>query len=255
MSGLEGRNGVTRSNVDARVGDLKGAILRAYSPETPEFIRAKAIAKTKFGTRPWESGVLDEEELFPELDVLHEWLQYAIRESDLRKQHKLKTDHLYEQVEAKYQNLTENDIQTLVVKDKWIASVESAIGQEVERLTGRLVERVRVLEGRYENALPELTARVERFARKVKRHLEGMGQLLTGRTRLPAFGGEWELRRLGDLGTFNKGRGIARGDVRENGVRCVRYGELYTRYENYVAKPVSQDSTVHCGYGVADQEG
>ena len=65
-------------------------------------------------------------------------------------------------------------------------------------------------------------------------------QLLTGSTRLPGFGGEWEIRRLGDLGTVSKGRGIKRNELCETGVRCVRYGELYTRYENYVAKPLSR---------------
>ena len=67
-----------------------------------------------------------------------------------------------------------------------------------------------------------------------------MQELLTGRTRLPGFEGEWEVSQLGDLGTFAKGRGIARGDLRETGARCVRYGELYTRYKNYVAKPKSR---------------
>ena len=67
-----------------------------------------------------------------------------------------------------------------------------------------------------------------------------MQELLTGRTRLPGFGGEWEMRRLGNLGTFSKGRGIKRTDLRKTGVGCVRYGELYTRYENYVSKPVSK---------------
>ena len=69
-----------------------------------------------------------------------------------------------------------------------------------------------------------------------------MQQLLTGRTRLPGFGGEWATRRLGDLGVFCKGRGIRRDELRDTGVRCVRYGELYTRYENYVTKPVSRIS-------------
>ena len=67
-----------------------------------------------------------------------------------------------------------------------------------------------------------------------------MQELLTGRTRLPGFEGEWEVSQLGDLGTFAKGRGIARGDLRETGARCVRYGELYTRYKNYMAKPKSR---------------
>ena len=67
-----------------------------------------------------------------------------------------------------------------------------------------------------------------------------MQELLTGRTRLPGFGGEWETGRLGDLGTFYKGRGIRRDELGETGVCCVRYGTLYTRYENYVVKPVSR---------------
>ena len=67
-----------------------------------------------------------------------------------------------------------------------------------------------------------------------------MQQLLTGKARLPGFGGEWETKRLGNLGTFSKGRGIRRDELGETGVRCVRYGEIYTRYENYVVKPVSR---------------
>ncbi|WP_419162884.1 restriction endonuclease subunit S [Candidatus Palauibacter sp.] len=67
-----------------------------------------------------------------------------------------------------------------------------------------------------------------------------MQQLLTGRTRLPGFGGEWAGRRLGELGAFRKGKGIRRTELRETGARCVRYGELYTRYQNYVVNPVSR---------------
>ena len=67
-----------------------------------------------------------------------------------------------------------------------------------------------------------------------------MQELLTGRSRLPGFGRGWETGRLGDLGTFSKGRGIRRDELGETGVRCVRYGEIYTRYENYVVKPVSR---------------
>lgn len=67
-----------------------------------------------------------------------------------------------------------------------------------------------------------------------------MQQLLTGRTRLPGFEGEWETRRLGELGAFRKGKGIRRTELRDNGSACVRYGELYTLYENYVIHPVSR---------------
>lgn len=54
------------------------------------------------------------------------------------------------------------------------------------------------------------------------------------------FGRAWETRRLGALATFRKGKGIRRTDLRKIGARCVRYGELYTRYRNYVVDPISR---------------
>ena len=74
--------------------------------------------------------------------------------------------------------------------------------------------------------------------RSVKRG--AMQLLLTGRARLPGFDGEWSVHTLGALGTLMKGRGIRRDDVRGQGVPCIRYGELYTRYSDYVAQPTSR---------------
>ena len=67
-----------------------------------------------------------------------------------------------------------------------------------------------------------------------------MQQLLTGKTRLPGFRGEWETKQLVELGVFSKGRGIKRSDVRDEGHPCIRYGELYTRYSDFVATPVAR---------------
>ena len=54
------------------------------------------------------------------------------------------------------------------------------------------------------------------------------------------FNGEWETKRLGELGTFVKGRGIKRDDISDEGLPCVRYGELYTRYKDYILKVESR---------------
>ena len=67
-----------------------------------------------------------------------------------------------------------------------------------------------------------------------------MQQLLTGKSRLPGFSGTWETKRLEDLGSFSKGRGIKREDVSDAGLPCIRYGELYTRYKDYILTPVSR---------------
>ena len=65
-----------------------------------------------------------------------------------------------------------------------------------------------------------------------------MQQLLTGKTRLPGSNGQWERKRLGELGAFSKGRGIKREDVSDTGLPCIRYGELYTRYKDYILNSV-----------------
>ena len=126
----------------------------------------------------------------------------------------------------------------------------SAVGQTMASLNTQILRAVQVVlaplsEQRTIAALlsdvDELIGSLEALIAK-KRNIKQavIQQLLTGKTRLPGFGGEWEIRRLGDLGTFRKGRGIKRDELCRTGIRCVRYGELYTRYENYVAKPVSR---------------
>ena len=54
------------------------------------------------------------------------------------------------------------------------------------------------------------------------------------------FSGEWETKQLGEIGLFSKGRGIKRDDVTDEGVPCIRYGELYTRYQDYILKVASR---------------
>ena len=60
------------------------------------------------------------------------------------------------------------------------------------------------------------------------------------RTPLPKFTKEWIKKRLGEIGRFSKGRGIRRNDVSDDGVPCIRYGEIYTQYQDYVISPVSR---------------
>ncbi len=61
-----------------------------------------------------------------------------------------------------------------------------------------------------------------------------MQQLLTGQTRLPGFEGEWEVRRLGEVGVFLKGSGIKRDESSSGDLPCIRYGEIYTHHNDYV---------------------
>jgi type I restriction enzyme S subunit len=44
----------------------------------------------------------------------------------------------------------------------------------------------------------------------------------------------FQLESLENLGQFLKGKGISKSDVQENGITCVRYGELYTRHNRVI---------------------
>jgi type I restriction enzyme S subunit len=71
-----------------------------------------------------------------------------------------------------------------------------------------------------------------------------MQQLLTGQTRLPGFHGEWEVKRLGEVATFFKGKGLPKSALSESGAEpCIHYGELFTRYPETIAEIFSRTDT------------
>jgi type I restriction enzyme M protein len=90
---------------------------------------------------------------------------------------RLKTaqDDLEAKLDAQYPKLTEADIQTLVVDDKWLTALASAVQGELDRVSQTLTGRIRQLAERYATPLPELTTEVESLADKVAGHLAKMG--------------------------------------------------------------------------------
>lgn len=83
--------------------------------------------------------------------------------------------------------------------------------------------------------IDELILSLEKLVAKKKAIKQGaMQELLTGKRRLPGFSGEWSKCKLGSLGVFLKGTGISRNDSNSGNLPAVRYGELYTKHQNYV---------------------
>ena len=81
---------------------------------------------------------------------------------------------LNHQVLARYTTLAEDEIKTLVVEDKWFASIQVEIGGEVQRLTQELAGRVKELEDRYAKPLPMLEEELAVLSERVDRHLRKM---------------------------------------------------------------------------------
>ncbi len=99
-------------------------------------------------------------------------------ETKVSKAVKTVQEHLNEKVLARYTALTETEIRTLVIKDKWFASIRAAVENEVQGLTRQLAGRVTELEERYARSLQELEREVEVFYAKVEGHLERMGSVV-----------------------------------------------------------------------------
>lgn len=75
----------------------------------------------------------------------------------------------------KYGDLTEEDIKTLVLDDKWRATVVRRVAGEVEALTLDLVARIKQLGERYAETVSDLDAQLEKLEAKVAEHLAAMG--------------------------------------------------------------------------------
>jgi type I restriction enzyme M protein len=116
----------------------------------------------------------DNEEL-GELRVLNQWLKLDGDKANLKKRLKEAKAALDSQAYARYPRLTVSEIKTLVVVDKWLAALESAIHGEMDRLSRQLTQRVKELVERYEMPLPQMAERVAELEVKVSRHLEKMG--------------------------------------------------------------------------------
>ncbi len=130
---------------------------------------------TKDGVKARLKALEDEAESDDERDALTRCLALIEAESGAAKAVKEAEGALNEKVLARYCKLTEAEIKTLVVEDKWLASLRAAVEGEVHRLTQRLAGRVKELEERYAQPLPALEREVESFGTKVEGHLKKMG--------------------------------------------------------------------------------
>ncbi len=74
-----------------------------------------------------------------------------------------------------FAQLTEDEIQNLTVKDKWLATLISLIENRLENAIQQLISRVNILEDRYRSPMAELAQEVEIWQRKVDAHLKNMG--------------------------------------------------------------------------------
>lgn len=130
--------------------------------------KASVAARLKLATKALK---VDREEI-ASLEKVKKLIE---QEANAKKSVKAAQEALDQQVLDQYRNLEAQDIKSLVVEDKWHATLHSNITAEIERVTQQLANRVKTLEERYSEPLPKLTESVSDLASKVDEHLKSMG--------------------------------------------------------------------------------
>ena len=119
--------------------------------------------------------IKDDPDFADELNVLQDYLKLIEQESNIKKKIKEALAELDKKVIDKYEVLTEDDIKTLVVDDKWLAAIERDVKTEMGRISQRLTQRIKELACRYEIPLPQLDKEVNELTSNVENHLQKMG--------------------------------------------------------------------------------
>ena len=80
-------------------------------------------------------------------------------------------------IQARYQSLSREEVQSLVIDDKWLAALETGVQSELNRVSQALAGRVKELAERYAEPLPQLSAQVEALHARVQSQLQRMGYI------------------------------------------------------------------------------
>ena len=160
---------VKLENVTAQLAELE----EENGGEDGAFAKLEKINKGNVTARLKE--IKGDNEAKEEADALNNWLKFNKDQAAKKRAIKATEADLDAKAYAHYPKLTENEIKTLVVDDKWLAALETAISGEMDRISQALTRRVKNLAERYEIPLPELTGRVTVLEAKVDQHLERMG--------------------------------------------------------------------------------
>jgi type I restriction enzyme M protein len=135
--------------------------------EVDKINKANVIARLK--------EIQGDKEAQEEADALNAWLKLSNQESELKRTLKEAETELDAKAYAKYPTLSEAEVKTLVVDDKWLAALDAAIHGEMDRISQALTQRVKQLAERYGTPMPQLASRVADLERAVNHQLERMG--------------------------------------------------------------------------------
>ena len=145
----------------------EGGLLEDAKNDKDKLTKASATARLK--------EIKTDMEAADEREELQAFLSLLEHEAVLSSCIKTAQEAMVVKVAAKYEQLTQTDIKALVVNDKWIATLATAVQGELDRVSQTLTGRIRELTERYESPLPQIVDEVAALSAKVDEHLKKMG--------------------------------------------------------------------------------
>jgi type I restriction enzyme M protein len=145
----------------------EGGLLEEAKNERGKITKANVKARLK--------DIFADPDTEVERTILHVYLILLEQETEANKKVKDVQKALDAKVVARYKVLSEDEVKTLVIEDKWLATLASDVQTELNRLSQALTGRIKELAERYAMPLPKLSEEVEILTGKVDAHLKKMG--------------------------------------------------------------------------------
>jgi type I restriction enzyme M protein len=162
-----GRDAISRQmeEMDEEHGGEEGLLAEAKNDKGK---LTRASVKARLAETRHDKAAADERK------VLEAYLELIELEAAAGKAVKDAQKALDARVTAQYGRFTEVEIKTLVVEDKWLATLAASVQGELNRVSQELTGRIRQLAERYATPVPTLIDDVERLAARVDGHLKKM---------------------------------------------------------------------------------
>lgn len=110
-----------------------------------------------------------------EAELLNQWIELDAKQAELKASIKKQEEALDKKAYEKYPQLTETEVQSILIEHKWLPAIEITVKTEMDRISQQLTGRVKELIERYDTPLPLLNKEVKSLEDKVNTHLKKMG--------------------------------------------------------------------------------
>jgi len=110
-----------------------------------------------------------------EMKFLRELSSLFEQENSLKTVQKYLETTLALQLKQKITMLSQDEIKSLLVEDKWLARLQSELLDSIDMISHRFSSRLQELAERYAEPLPEIEQEVAELSNKVEEHLKKMG--------------------------------------------------------------------------------